>query len=83
MAMQHARAEPECGMTHIEGLSVHKVGSWKGKKLSWESKQDHIRKALKGVSRDWGFRLPRGVTVEREKTLPAPKHFLLSEVYSD
>lgn len=57
--MQHARAEPEYGMVHKEekGLSVHKVWGWRGKKLSWKSKQDHIREVWKAVSRDWSFRL--------------------------
>lgn len=40
-----------------ECLSVHKVGGWKGKKVGWESKQDHVWEALNAVSEDRGSRL--------------------------
>lgn len=35
---------------------MHKVGGWKGKKLSWENLHDHFREALHAVSEAWGFR---------------------------
>lgn len=81
--MQHTRAELECGIAHIEGLSVHKVWGCKGKKLSWESKQDHIRKALKTVSKHWGFWLEtKGNHCGGRENPPCPRNISFFQRYT-